>query len=56
VGRSEGPGVARGWGPRGWGLGLAERPGGAGGGGLVFATAKGLWVYYKAELGGRGAG
>lgn len=28
----------------------------AGGGGLVFATAKGLRVYYKAELGGRGAG
>lgn len=29
---------------------------GAGGGRLVFATAKSLWVYYKAELGGRGAG
>lgn len=56
----------RGWGaPRGRGSqeGGAQGVGtgatqarGAGGGRLVFATAKSLWVYYKAELGGRGAG
>lgn len=56
----------RGWGaPRGrgsqeggaQGVGTgATRARGAGGGRLVFATAKSLWVYYKAELGGRGMG
>lgn len=56
----EGAGRGRGWlaqgaGSWGWGLGLAKRPGELGVGALVFATAKGLWVYYKAELGGRGA-
>lgn len=46
---------SRGRGSRGWGLGLAPRPGELGVGGEFFATAKGLRVYYKAELGGRGA-
>lgn len=64
--RGRGCGVFRGWGaPRGRGIpeggargvGIgATQARGAGGGRLVFATAKSLWVYYKAELGGRGAG
>ena len=67
--RGRGGARAPGWGDRrgraGWlggrgpgevGTGAGPETWRAGGWGLVFATAKGLWVYYKAELGGRGAG
>ena len=46
----------RGRGPRGVGTKAGPETWRAGGGRLVFATAKALRVYYKAELGGRGAG
>lgn len=53
-GALQGAGQSRGRGPRGgdWDYPVQRSWGWA----ASFATAKSLWVYYKAELGGRGAG